>query len=45
MKAGKTNIYIETGMSVTGQGVVKTELVDVVTSDWLMSQVCSVLIG
>ena len=38
VKAGRTDLYVETGMKVKGKNVVASETVDVVTSDWALDQ-------
>ena len=38
VKAGKTDLYVETGMRVKGKNVVASESVDVVTSGWALDQ-------
>ena len=38
VKAGRTDLYVETGLTVKGQGVVSRREVDVVRSSWLTDQ-------
>ena len=38
VKAGKTDLYVEMGMTVKGKNVVASETVDVVTSSWALDQ-------